>query len=197
MHVVVESVSPGWVRRVLDAVTRHAGDVHAADVDGLRRALAGAHRWEGCPTANSVFAAAGPACYRRFSLKPAAGLASDCTVLLIAWPGGHATPIHDHDGLWGVETVLDGNLRVESFRVMPEPVLDVQPQDVATLGAGDDAAFVARDFAHCCINPSAQAPALTLHVYGGALDAYHAYRCDDGGRWSSVPQHAVSEQMSA
>lgn len=196
MHDAIGGIDPAWIRRVLDAVGRCAGDGRAADVDGLRRTLAGAHRWKGCPVAAGVFAGEPPR-YRRLSLRPPGEDAGNRAVLLIAWPGGHATSIHDHDGLWGVETVLEGSLHVESFRIAREPALQLLPQDSTTLEVGDGAAFIARDHAHRCVNPSARAAALTLHVYGGALGDYHAYRRDDGGRWDSVPQHAVSERVTA
>ena len=32
------------------------------------------------------------------------------TGLIMVWPAGYSTPIHDHNGLWGIEWVLQGAL---------------------------------------------------------------------------------------
>jgi len=39
------------------------------------------------------------------------------TGLIMVWPAGHATPIHDHAGLWGIEMVLQGALSVEDYEL--------------------------------------------------------------------------------
>ena len=40
------------------------------------------------------------------------------TGLIMVWPPGYSTPIHDHDGLWGIEWVLQGALGVDDFEVV-------------------------------------------------------------------------------
>lgn len=105
------------------------------------------------------------------------------TALLISWPRGHATPIHDHAELWGIELVVDGVLDVEEYRL--ESCADgVRPALVRSLllGVGDAAVFGGPHYAHRCRNRSATRTALSLHVYGGVLDAYRRYDvAADGG----------------
>ena len=190
MHDAKTGGTDVWTHRVLAAVARSLGEGGRGDTAALAGALAQSPRWEGCPTADGV--AAGAHRYRRLSLRQPQG-PDDYAVLLIAWPPGHATPIHDHDGLWGIELVLDGVLQVESFAIAVAPSLQLVPRGTVPLGIGDHAAFSDRDYAHRCRNLSAQRPALTLHVYGGALKRYRAYDRDDAGRWDSAPQHAELE----
>jgi len=175
-----------WTRRVLETVDRTIDDDGVTDVAQLARVLARAPWWEGCPTSDDTSFGDSGQGYRRLSLRDA----NDCSVLLIAWPPGHATPIHDHDGLWGIELVLDGVLQVESFTMTVTPTLQLVPRDVMLLGVGDHTTFTEEDYAHRCRNLSAQRPALSLHVYGGVLERYRAYDKAAGGCWESTPQRA-------
>jgi hypothetical protein len=178
-----------WTQRVLTAVERTIGDDGVADVAQLARILSRAPWWEGCPTSDDAsFGDADPR-FRRASLRDA----NDCSVLLIAWPPGYVTPIHDHDGLWGIELVLDGVLQVESFTMTVTPALHLAPRDITLLGVGDHTTFTEEDYAHRCRNLSAQRPALSLHVYGGVLERYRAYDRNTEGRWDSAPQRAELE----
>jgi hypothetical protein len=97
------------------------------------------------------------------------------TALLISWPRVHETPIHDHAELWGIELVVDGVLEVEEYRL--DGATAAAPEFVRSvlLGVGDAAVFGGPHYAHCCRNRSATRAALSLHVYGGVLDAYRRY----------------------
>jgi Cysteine dioxygenase type I. len=189
MRDAIEAGTDVWAHRVLATVARSLGEGGRGDVAALADALASSPWWEGCPAADAL---AGAGRYRRLSLRQPQG-ADGYAVLLIAWPPGHATPIHDHDGLWGIELVLDGVLQVESFAIAVTPSLQLVPRQTTPLGIGDHAAFSDRDYAHRCRNLSVQRPALTLHVYGGALERYRAYDRDAAGRWDSVPQRTGLE----
>jgi predicted metal-dependent enzyme (double-stranded beta helix superfamily) len=101
-----------------------------------------------------------------------------CTGLIMVWPPGYATPIHDHDGLWGIEWVLQGALSVDDYELAPDANGRPQPRFVATtvLDEGQSCAFLGtRSHAHCCCNLSARRPAITLHLYGGLLGRYRDY----------------------
>jgi hypothetical protein len=127
--------------------------------------------------------------YRRHQIAGGVDVAQSC--LLIEWPAAHRTPIHDHAGLWGIELVLDGVLEVEEFATggdLDQPVLT--RGRTLILGVGDAAVFTGRRYAHRCRNLSTTRPALSLHVYGGVLDRYHAFHPDPRGRYSARAQQA-------
>lgn len=187
-----QSSTAVWTHRVLAAIARSVGDGRNVDVAHLMRTLAQAPWWEGCPTAADAYPDGTRHHYRRISLREPL-YADDYSVLLIAWPPGHVTPIHDHDGLWGIELVLDGILRVESFAIEVAPSVRLAPRSVTPLGMGDHATFSDADYAHRCRNLSAQRAALSLHVYGGALKRYRSYDQDAEGRWDSASHHAELE----
>lgn len=113
---------------------------------------------------------------------------SGLTALLISWPRAHETPIHDHAELWGIELVVDGVLEVEEYRLdaasTPAPVRSM------LLGVGDAAVFGGPHYAHRCRNRSATRTALSLHVYGGVLDAYRCYAESGDGVFVARRQRA-------
>lgn len=113
------------------------------------------------------------------------------STLLIAWPRSHRTALHDHAGLWGIELVLDGVLEVEEFRRGDDDLrTDLAPERTLMLGVGDAAVFDGDAYVHRCANKSSTRPALSLHIYGGTLDAYHEFVADADGRYAVQPQRA-------
>lgn len=115
------------------------------------------------------------------------------TGLIMVWPAGYSTPIHDHAGLWGIEMVLQGALSVEDYALVPDEHGDPQPRFVGTtlLEEGQSCAFHGTEgHAHRCANLSARRPAVTLHVYGGLLEAYRNFDAVRGGRFVAAPTTA-------
>lgn len=97
------------------------------------------------------------------------------TGLVMVWPARHATAIHDHAGLWGIEMVLQGALTVDDFEVAAD---SGEPHFVGStvLQEGESCAFLGSgSHAHRCTNPSPRRPAISLHVYGGILDHHRTY----------------------
>jgi predicted metal-dependent enzyme (double-stranded beta helix superfamily) len=127
--------------------------------------------------------------YSRWLLFQDAGEAFQ--VLLLHWPVGAQTPVHDHDGLWGVECTLGGELNGEDFQI--EPVADgLQLRSLGTWRSAVGQVGVIRPdpgHAHCCWNASPSTAALTLHIYGGALRHCTQYRRGDLA-WHREPAKA-------
>ncbi|KJV36742.1 cysteine dioxygenase [Luteibacter yeojuensis] len=114
------------------------------------------------------------------------------SVLVMAWPPGYATPVHDHGGLWGLEATLSGALEVESF--LKDPQLESLRSIGRTwLGPGDATWFEGTDdHAHRCRNLSRHDTALTLHVYGGDLAQYLAYeQPGPSDHWIARPRQSI------
>jgi predicted metal-dependent enzyme (double-stranded beta helix superfamily) len=181
----------GWSDRVLALVDEHLGGRRGAvDPRSLATALAETAYWPASPRAREV---AGRQATPYLRVPLADHPARDYEALLILWPPGHATPIHDHAGLWGIELVLDGVLAVEAFALSLQPAPRLVARDRTILGAGDHAAFSGADYAHRCRNLSAQQPALSLHVYGGGLDAYRSFHQRVDGDWVGTEHRAKRE----
>jgi hypothetical protein len=163
------------------------------DLPSLARALAGAAWREGCPRAADLFDGREPA-YRRIRLGTRSSL--PYSALLIAWPAGHASPVHDHDGLWGIDVVLDGVLEVEAYALPRDGAPQSSPALSRILGVGDVLTFPGDGYAHRCRNLSARQPALSLHVYGGELERYRAFHEDAHGTWHCTVNQAASAERA-
>ena len=164
-----------WV----DAVRSRIGEVPGApgprDIETLLTRLTEVAWLRGCPAADTSGADSTSRGYRRRLLASSAR--AGYSALLVGWPPGHQTPLHDHDGLWGVEVVLDGAIAIEEFtRVGTAGFPALEHRRTLILGIGDATSFSGGDYVHSCRNLSAQREALTLHVYGGVLEAYSTYR---------------------
>lgn len=115
------------------------------------------------------------------------------TGLIMVWPAGYSTPIHDHDGLWGIEWVLQGALSVDDFELVPNGDGTAAPHFIGTtlLEENQSCAFLGtHGHAHRCSNLSARRPAITLHLYGGLLEIYRNYETAPGGRFVVQPSVA-------
>ena len=113
------------------------------------------------------------------------------SVLVMAWPPNHLTPVHDHAGLWGLEVALAGALEVQSY-VRDPASGDLRMQGRDWLGPGDGTWFEGdENHVHRCRNLSKHDTALTLHVYGGDLTQFFAYeQADPAGSWIAQPRRS-------
>lgn len=176
MHDASRCATAVWTHRVLASIARSVGD-GCNDVARLAGTLSQAPWWEGCPAAADIAPSNGGSRYRRVSLREPIE-ADDYSVSLMVWPVGHVTPIHDEV------------LQVEAFTMTVAPALVLAPRNTTRLGIGDHTTFSERDYPHRCRNLSAQRPALSRHVYGGALERYRAYGRDAVGRWCNGARRA-------
>lgn len=189
------AIAADWSSALRGVTAGLGGDLAPAEVGTLRDQLTELVWSDGCPRAESFFGASQPQRYRRQLI--AAAPDGGYTMLLIAWPPGYVTPLHDHAGLWGIELVLDGALQVDEFFSDGDaqaPTL--QPQRSLLLGSGDSAVFLDPAYVHRCRNLSLQQPALSLHVYGGVLDRYQSYVGVTEGQYRASPQRAVLDAVS-
>lgn len=183
------SIAP-WGKRVLaliDMCIDRKGHVDAAKIC---ERLADSVSWPDCPRAPRLSSDVASASYRRIPLND--GRPRGYEALVIAWPPRHVTPIHDHDGLWGLELVLDGALQVDSFHLSEDPSIALNAEDTTIAGVGDHVLFTDASYAHQCRNLSRNNMALSLHVYGGELNSYRSFH-HDLGQWISRTHQTVRE----
>jgi len=100
------------------------------------------------------------------------------TVIAMVWNVGQGTPLHDHAGIWCVECVYQGRIRVTSYHCHggdPEhDIVQFQQELVVHAGVGEAGALIPPFEYHVLENAGA-APAVTLHVYGGEMDHCHIF----------------------
>lgn len=185
-----------WINALRATLGEAKADLSDLGLERLRHRLSQLAWRADCPSVASVTPSSihieG---YARHLL--ASGAAGGHEALLIAWPPNHQTPLHDHAGLWGIELVLDGALSVSEYRVDRTAARTaLTPQRSLVLGIGDAAAFSGRDCAHTCRNLSANRAALSLHVYGGALERYSIFSINEAGDCRTTETHARIDTLS-
>jgi predicted metal-dependent enzyme (double-stranded beta helix superfamily) len=99
------------------------------------------------------------------------------TAIVMTWGPGQGTPVHDHGGLWCVEGVVDGLISVTRYDVEPQPGdrYRVAAGETVTAGLGEAGRLIPPTDHHVIANALSDRPSVTLHVYGGELDACHVF----------------------
>jgi predicted metal-dependent enzyme (double-stranded beta helix superfamily) len=181
MYDALNTAIAAWRERVLATIDAHIQPGKVPDAGSIAEALLHVSTWHGCPRVADISPASAPHAYRRIPLG--VGKAGAYEALLIVWPPAYATPIHDHDDLWGMEFVLDGVLEVESFQLTTQSPIHLAPTHTLVAGVGDHVAFSDAGYVHRCRNLSRNHQALSLHVYGGELNTYRSFHQYQGA-WS-------------
>ena len=118
---------------------------------------------------------------RRLSHRDPAGR---YTVLAMVWDQGQGTALHDHGGMWCVECVYRGRIRVTSWSVRggdPETgVVQFAREAEIVAGPAEAGALIPPFEYHVLANADDQ-PAVTIHVYGGEMTSCHIYEPVEGG----------------
>lgn len=96
-------------------------------------------------------------------------------VIAMTWGPGQGTPLHDHDGLWCVEGVWQGELEITPYRLLAQAgdQFQFEPQPTLRGGYGSAGNLIPPDEHHVLRNASAEQVAVSLHVYRQPLE-----RCD-------------------
>jgi predicted metal-dependent enzyme (double-stranded beta helix superfamily) len=166
------------VRRLDQAMDARDDETRCRNVKQVLTSLLGA----GEPFLDPRFLAPTPNVYaRRLLHRDPAGR---YTAIVMVWDKGQGTPLHDHAGMWCVECVYDGRIRVTSYSVHggdPETgVVQFEKEKMIHAGVGEAGALIPPFEYHVLENAGDQ-PAITLHVYGGEMTYCHIFSPVDGG----------------
>jgi predicted metal-dependent enzyme (double-stranded beta helix superfamily) len=91
------------------------------------------------------------------------------SVVSFVWGPGQSTPIHDHS-VWGLVGVLRGVEKVERFRRLPTGGLINEGEDYLREGEVDAVSPRIGDI-HRVTNGRADAPSISIHIYGANIGA--------------------------
>lgn len=122
-------------------------------------------------------------CYARRLLHRDA--ANRYTAVVMTWGPGQGTAVHDHGGLWCVEGVVEGQMSVTQYDVEPDgDAFRVAPAGrPITAGVGSAGRLIPPIDYHVLANAQPSMASVTLHVYGGELDASRVFIPDADGRY--------------
>ena len=106
------------------------------------------------------------------------------TVIAMVWNVGQGTPLHDHAGIWCVECVYSGRIRVTSYNCHggdPEKdIVQFKKETVIHAGVGQAGALIP-PFKYHILENDGDMPAITLHVYDDELDHCHIFEPVENG----------------
>jgi 3-mercaptopropionate dioxygenase len=108
--------------------------------------------------------------------------ASRFSVVVMVWDAGQGTPIHDHCGMWCVECVVLGRIRVSQYDMVPftrGPLVEFREAGQITAGIGEAGALIP-PFDYHKIENVYDSKAATIHVYGGEMTSCTAFYPDSG-----------------
>ncbi|HRF58709.1 MAG TPA: cysteine dioxygenase family protein [Fimbriimonadaceae bacterium] len=105
------------------------------------------------------------------------------TVMAMVWGEGQGTALHDHAGMWCVECVYKGRIRVVSYDLRSSEdaeLIQFSPEKEIFAGVGEAGALIPPFDYHTIENADAE-PSVTIHVYGGEMTWCDAFVPTEGG----------------
>jgi 3-mercaptopropionate dioxygenase len=98
-------------------------------------------------------------------------------VLALVWKDGQSTPLHDHDGTWGVEGVFSGRIMVQNFiqtKQLGNSRFYLTHTGNLYLGEGETDKVIPPADCHI-LEISKNESVITVHVYGKCLEKFKVY----------------------
>lgn len=104
------------------------------------------------------------------------------TVLVMVWGKGQGTPLHDHAGMWCVECVYRGRIKVVSYscQTLDDGLFQFKREKEVFASIADAGALIP-PFDYHTIENALETPTVTIHVYGGEMTWCHAFEPVEGG----------------
>lgn len=112
------------------------------------------------------------------------------TVLAMVWGPGQGTPLHDHAGLWCVEGVLEGRVRVTQYELVERSGVRCrfQRHEAGEEEVGSAGRLIPPHDYHVLANALSDRSSITLHVYGGEMDHCNVFEPLADGWFEQVPR---------
>lgn len=96
----------------------------------------------------------------------------DYVVVAMTWGPKQGTALHDHDGTWCVEGVLEGQIEVFQYDLLENQGDRCRFRCMGSTrtGVGTAGSLIPPYEYHTIANAQSEAPAITLHVYGREMN---------------------------
>ncbi|MDA1525521.1 cysteine dioxygenase family protein [Bacillus cereus] len=98
-------------------------------------------------------------------------------VLALVWKDGQSTPLHDHDGTWGVEGVFTGRIMVQNFiqtKQLENSLVYLTHTGNLYLGEGETDKVIPPADCHI-LEIAENESVVTIHIYGKRLEKFKIY----------------------
>ncbi|HEX6929102.1 MAG TPA: cysteine dioxygenase family protein [Gammaproteobacteria bacterium] len=115
------------------------------------------------------------------------------SVVAMTWGPGQGTPLHDHAGLWCVEAVCLGTIRVQQFELAEQrdERFRFTREDNIRACVGTAGCLIPPHEYHTIHNVSDDDCAVTLHIYGGDMECCNVFESEDGEWFRKVKKNLV------
>ena len=112
------------------------------------------------------------------------------TVIAMIWGQGQGTALHDHAGIWCVEAVYQGDVRVVSYARCTDKdsckgIYDFRLEDDIVTSVGQAGALIP-PYEYHVIENAGEPTAVTIHVYGGEMEVCRIFEPLPEGGWRKV-----------
>jgi predicted metal-dependent enzyme (double-stranded beta helix superfamily) len=93
------------------------------------------------------------------------------TAVVMTWGPGQGTPLHDHAGIWCVEAVVEGAMKVTQFNLLDDEGERCRFERETHVRAevGESGCLIPPFEYHVLQNAHPDRTSITLHVYGGEM----------------------------
>lgn len=100
------------------------------------------------------------------------------SVVAMTWGPGQGTPVHDHSGLWCVESVWDGELEIVQYELLERNGERFRFRTAGAMRAGPGSAgsLIPPHEYHTITNTSPNQIAISLHIYKGPIISCNTFR---------------------
>jgi len=103
----------------------------------------------------------------------------------MTWSPGQRAPLHDHDGLWGAEAVIEGVMRETPYTCVDVDAEGrcrfIKEADVLRCRGEVGTVIAPREY-HAFENAGVKC-AQTVHVYNAEIARCRSYEAEEGGWW--------------
>ncbi len=112
------------------------------------------------------------------------------TAVVMTWGPDQGTELHDHAGMWCVESVLAGEVEVTRYdlRECRDDLYRFERVEQLRAGVGACGSLIPPYEYHVLRNALAEGSSLTLHVYGGEMNHCNIYRSMRNGWYERIPR---------
>jgi predicted metal-dependent enzyme (double-stranded beta helix superfamily) len=104
-------------------------------------------------------------------------------IIAMTWGPRQGTSLHDHGGLWCVESVWRGSIEVLNYELMEKRDALFRFERRGSIQAGiGSAGYLIPPHEYHVIRNSTDRPAVSVHIYGGRMECCNVY-VDNGDGW--------------
>ncbi len=114
-------------------------------------------------------------------------------VVAMVWGPGQRTPIHDHDGVWCVEGVVQGRIEVTQYDLLQHQGERYRFRAEGTVQAGiGGAGTLIPPFEYHTIANAQPETSVTIHVYGREMSTCRVFQPCGEGDWYQAATRSLA-----